>query len=321
MATMYERKSRLTPRQQGRLSKYDYVGIYWSRHTDMVIAAGGQPKEFISKMSENELFSEYARVCLHLQKIPTRNELSVAQRTLGTRTSTVGKSSDNKADFLLQFRNWLLSQNSSEYKAILDFSGWETRSVPKQSASIAPTIEPPSALHKIHPFLPAGLLDFSALARNEDATSARLFEQRCADAFRALGFDVVDLGQGKGRVPDALALARGEGYAIIIDAKAYADGFSLNATEERKLKEYAENYAEEMNRYHGIKRTYLCIISSSCNQADLEKSRKALTSLPIKGVSLWSAAEIVRIVESSIKERVSFRLNELEERFNNRFNS
>lgn len=158
------------------------------------------------------------------------------------------------------------------------------------------------------------------MSRNENEGAALSFERKCGDAFRALGFEVTVLGQGKGRVADVLALARSEGYAVIIDAKAYASGFSLNATEERKLKEYAEKYTEEMNRHHGIKRTYLCIVSSTCNHTDLEKSRKALTTLPIKGVSLWSTTEMIKVVEESIQHRSSFRLSELEERFNNRFN-
>src|SRR5207248_229411 len=91
-------------------------------------------------------------------------------------------------------------------------------------------------------FLPACLQHLDLLARgtkpSEDFTDNinTAFERRCADAFRCMGFDVQDLGQGRGRKADCLALAREEGFGIIIDA--YVLG-----TEDRKFLEYATTHS------------------------------------------------------------------------------
>ncbi|HVA45982.1 MAG TPA: hypothetical protein VNH11_06305 [Pirellulales bacterium] len=53
------------------------------------------------------------------------------------------------------------------------------------------------------PFLPARLRDLADLACgasvDDEANVPLLFEERCADAFRSLGFVVKELGQGCGR--------------------------------------------------------------------------------------------------------------------------
>jgi len=65
----------------------------------------------------------------------------------------------------------------------------------------------------IHPFLPACLQYLDVLARGDrppydagDQPISTVFERRTADAFRCLGFDISQLGQGTGRNADALAL-------------------------------------------------------------------------------------------------------------------
>lgn len=76
------------------------------------------------------------------------------------------------------------------------------------------------------PYLPATLRDLQQLACGLAVAGSTpvstLFEQRCAEAFRCLGFDVRELGQGLGRVADCLAIATAERFAVIIDAKGAA---------------------------------------------------------------------------------------------------
>lgn len=299
------------------LGRHD-IFYHWPRYSDLVVEAGGQPNDFTLKSSDLDLFNNYARVCLHFKKIPTGRELRIADRSLGTKTGPIR---DKKEEFLPRFRNWLMNEAPPEYKTILDFPGWEisSGSVLRASTNNIATA-PSSALQKIHPFLPACLLNLPALARNENPDSndkaSLVFEHRCADAFRALGFEVTDLGQGKGRSADCLAVARADGYAIIVDAKAYADGYSLK-TEDRKFKEYVERHTREMQRLH-IKRCYLCIVSSSFRSPDIEKLGAALTTSAIKGFSLWTAKYLMDVVEQSIAQRHEFSLENLEKEFGDR---
>lgn len=55
----------------------------------------------------------------------------------------------------------------------------------------------------------------------------RAFEKYIGVAFKILGYQTELLGQGKGRVPDGLALAHEESYAILWDAKVRRDGYSI----------------------------------------------------------------------------------------------
>lgn len=298
--------------------KQSELNYYWPRHSDLIIEAGGQPNTLNSKSSEDLLFNEYARVCLHLKKIPTSDELKIADRSFGSKTSPLRNR--NKKELLFEFRNWLLNESAPEYKSILDFSGWEISSGSIQRISTDNiTVVPSPVLQKVHPFLPTCLVNLTALARNENpdnndnSQTSLIFERRCADAFRAIGFEVTNLGQGKGRSADYLAISRSDGYAVIVDAKAYTDGYYLK-TEDRKFKEYVERHTEEMQRL-GIKRCYLCIISSSFRSQDITKLGAALANSAIKGFSLWTAKHLMDTVEQSIKERWQFSLKNLESKF------
>jgi hypothetical protein len=146
------------------------------------------------------------------------------------------------AQFNERFKQWL-SSAPQEFAAILNFPGWGR--VPLDRGARALEVTTPLVAAR-HPFLPVGLLSLVELASNRppqgfdsDLPPRLLFERKCAEAFRALGFQVRALGQGKGRAADCLALARPERFAVIIDAKARAEGFVLG-TEDRKLLEYAK---------------------------------------------------------------------------------
>jgi hypothetical protein len=110
-----------------------------------------------------------------------------------------------------------------------------------------------------------------------------------------------------------LALARPERYAVIIDAKARADGFELG-TEDRKLLEYAKHHSDDLRR-EGIERVYLCVVSSGFREKDTDVLRRALTGSGLHGWSLWTAEVLMEMVERSISERCGFRLADLEKTF------
>jgi hypothetical protein len=175
----------------------------------------------------------------------------------------------------------------------------------------------PLAQPAFHPFLPAGLQYLEALARGDrplfessDAAVSTLFERRVSDAFRCLGFEVTDLGQGTGRKPDALAVAARDRFAVIIDAKSRAGGYVLG-TEDRKFFEYARGQGPELQR-RGMERVYLAIVASSFNGADSDKLTAYVTDSPIRSVTMLTAKALARIVESSIRERFKFTLADFE---------
>jgi hypothetical protein len=86
-------KSRRTPGLRSFCTaaglKASEVTYYWPRHSALIEEAGAEPTEYTARLSDEVVFGDYARVCLHLRKIPTPIELRIAQRELKTRTHTV----------------------------------------------------------------------------------------------------------------------------------------------------------------------------------------------------------------------------------------
>jgi hypothetical protein len=163
-------------------------------------------------------------------------------------------------------------------------------------------------------FLPAALADLAQLAcglAGEGSTPiSTLFEQRCADAFRCLGFEVCRLGQGCGRVADCLAIAPADRFAVVIDAKVRRRGYTLG-TDDRQFCEYATRHARELAQA-GIERVYFAVVGHGFRQADLDKLAGFMTGAPIRSVAFIEAEALMRLVNDSIARRREFRLADVD---------
>ncbi|MGH7193594.1 MAG: hypothetical protein ACREJM_08695, partial [Candidatus Saccharimonadales bacterium] len=138
-----------------------------------------------------------------------------------------------------------------------------------------------------------------------------VFEQRCAEAFRCLGFDVRQLGQGCGRVADCLAVATSERFAVIIDAKVRRKGYTLG-TDDRQFCEYATRHSRELAQ-SGIERVYFAVVGHGFRQTDLGKLAGFMTGTPIRSVVFLEAQALMRLVDESIRLRREFRLSEIDQ--------
>lgn len=292
-----------------KASEFDY---YWPRYSALVKDAGAQPNVLQSRLPDELVFQEFARVCQHLAKIPTNAELRIEQRKLGTKTHTAYKRFGNIGEFHTRFYGWL--QNApAELKVILEFTGWSLPTEGKKGDTSAPSRPYPG----LRAFLPATLQYLDVLARGErppfessELVVSTAFERRTADAFRCLGFEICSLGQGTGRQPDVLALARRERFAVVIDAKVRSGGYVLG-TEDRKFLEYARNQGTEL-RHQGFENIYFVVVGSSFKEGDLKKLTEYLSGSPIRSVDLVAASALMRLVEESIRDRSRFSLSDLE---------
>lgn len=288
------------------------INYYWPRPGALIEDAGFQPGEWQGKLSDDVVFQDFARVCLHVGKIPSHNELRIAQRELGTKTTTAYTRFGNNSEFHSRFSQWLQT-SSPELKPILQFAGWNIPTPPVVTAPTSPTNT--AMFPGIRPFLPASLQYLDVLARAErppfessDLAVATLFERRTADAFRCMGFEISTLGQGTGRKPDALALASRERFAIIIDAKTRSNGYVLG-TEDRKFLKYARAQGAELKR-QGFDNLYFVVVAPSFKESDLKKLTEYLSDSPIRSVDLITASALMRLVEESIRERSRFSLSD-----------
>ncbi len=186
--------------------KLSEVNYHWPKFGKLVEEVGGKTNEFVARLPDDFVFREYARVCLHLGKIPTEKELRIAQRELKTRTHSIRTREGSIWAFRGKFRSWL-SSGPDEFKVILNFDGWGNR---PPRAAIETKAEKDVPQPQLHPFLPGCLQYLEGLARGEmppfessDLSTSTLFERRVSDAFRCLGFEMTQLGQGTGRNTDS----------------------------------------------------------------------------------------------------------------------
>lgn len=87
------------------------------------------------------------------------------------------------------------------------------------------------------------------------------FEKLVGEAFKYLNFEVEQLGQGTGREPDAIIKFPEEHIAFIVDAKAYASGYTLG-TDDRAIKEYISYYCPKLKQ-GGFNKIGFIIVSNS----------------------------------------------------------
>ena len=200
--------------------KESEVSYYWPTRSALAKKAGATANKFDNRLPDETVFRKYARICLHLGKIPTRGELLIAQRELGAKTSTVKKSRRRegvRCPFSTMASNYRAGTTTDP-----DYDWWRLANRDHQSRPSRGTTPAPG----FHPFLPQCLQYLDVLARGEqvpfetsDLSLSTLFERRTADAFRCLGFEISPFGQGTGRKPDFVALAPRDRFAVIVDAE------------------------------------------------------------------------------------------------------
>jgi hypothetical protein len=293
--------------------KKSEIAYYWPKLAALASEAGFSPNSLATAIPEGQLLDAYSRICLHLKKIPASNELRLAIRELDSFSLTAFTGPYGSVHALQnRLKEWIEGERP-EFREILNYAGWsQTR---RGSNTGSPSVQVPS---EHTPFLPAVLQGLDRLSRGErsaphsDESISAAFERRCADAFRCLGFEVMDLGQGRGRKADSLALARRESFGVIIDAKVRQNGYILG-TEDRKFLEYSSIHTRELHR-DGISNVYFVVISSGFRESDLAQLSNYLAQSPIRSVDFITAKTLMKIVADSIERRHQFRLRDFEEK-------
>jgi len=180
------------------ISRKDVRHHFWiGGYTELAEAAGLQPNTLTQRFDDDLVFDDYAKICLHIGRIPSETQVRGATRELRTKTSTVySRFAGGVAEFQERFRQWLETR-SPQLQEIGDFDGWHAPKSPNGAGNSLPTgrAEP-----WLHPFLPASLQFLDVLARGDrppfdpsEQPVATIFERRTADAFRCLGFEISQL--------------------------------------------------------------------------------------------------------------------------------
>ena len=178
----------------------------------------------------------------------------------------------------------------------------------RAQTAVSTIIIPPSGMEWVPPIIQ----DLNDVAYNKETawTQAKnvrpekAFETKLRYAFTILGYETTELGQGTGRQPDGVAKSRGvmDGdYAIVYDAKARQDSFSLG-TGDREIFEYIQKKKEELRRQR-INKCYFVVVSSDFSDpnamASAIRDTFRRTQVP---VSLLKASDLLFIIGAKLQD-------------------
>lgn len=148
----------------------------------------------------------------------------------------------------------------------------------------------------------SNLVELGEDHENTSSKKGHLFEKKVAQAFNQLDFDVVELGQGRGRNPDAILKFRKENIAFIVDAKAYSKGYDLGI-DDRAIREYINVHCPKLQD-DGFKKIGFIIVSNSF-KSDFETFINDVTwNTPIKRFILITTNALLHLVAYKAKDKL-----------------
>jgi hypothetical protein len=142
--------------------------------------------------------------------------------------------------------------------------------------------------------------DLAKAAQRSGTTLERAFEKHIDAAFTILGFEAKLLGQGHGRVPDGLAEAIDDGYALLWDAKIRANGYSMG-TDDRTIREYITSQSREIKRRRALRNLYYLIISDSFVDDFDDTIRSIKMETDVNEVVLVEAPALTEMVDVKLR--------------------
>jgi hypothetical protein len=140
-----------------------------------------------------------------------------------------------------------------------------------------------------------------ALAKASGTSMAKAFEKSIHAAFTILGYDTKLLGQGKGRVPDGLAVEPDSSYAILWDAKARETGYNMG-TDDRAIREYVHTQSPDLKRYRSLRNLCYVVVSSHFMDDFDDVIRSIKMETDVNEVCFLEAMALVAIVEAKLRD-------------------
>lgn len=169
--------------------------------------------------------------------------------------------------------------------------------------------QPVSALTQasfdIYDYVPRITANLIALGKEtEDSSSGKgsKYEKAVCEVFKQLGFVIESLGQGKGREPDLIAIHKEDNVAFIIDAKAYANGYMMGASDERAIREYINHYCPKLKK-EGIQRIGFIIVSNGFKSSFDSFVNDITWRTDIKRFILLSSDALLHLLAYRIKDQ------------------
>ncbi len=139
-----------------------------------------------------------------------------------------------------------------------------------------------------------------AAAKKSGTNLDRAFE-KCVDAaFTILGYETKLLGQGQGRVPDGIALAQDDSYAMLWDGKTRSGSYMIG-TDNRTISEYITTQSRELKRRRSYRNIYYVLVSHCFGDDFDDLIRTIKMETDVNEVVLLEAEALVAMVDKKIR--------------------
>lgn len=126
------------------------------------------------------------------------------------------------------------------------------------------------------------------------------FERGVANAFRCLGFEVEELGQGTQRNPDGLVLRRSQYYALLYDAKAREREDFKVGTHDRAFAEYLSRHRPRLEK-EGMKQLTFVVVGSRFSPSTVPEGLRFVGRQQLKAMVFLEADALVAMVGLHLK--------------------
>jgi hypothetical protein len=147
----------------------------------------------------------------------------------------------------------------------------------------------------------AKLIELGKSSEKSASTKGSEFEKLVAEIFKQLDFEVELLGQGTGRNPDVILKCREENTAFLVDAKAYAAGYSLGI-DDRAIKEYINYFCPKLQK-EGYKKIGFIIVSNSFKSNFEEFINEITWNTDIKRFLLLTSEALLYLLAYKTKDK------------------
>jgi hypothetical protein len=138
------------------------------------------------------------------------------------------------------------------------------------------------------------------------------FDHRCSQAFQALGFEIKQGPHGPSWRIRVTAVTPHGTYGVILNPQTRRGDYVLPVDDDPELYDQISAQAAHLT-FAGIPKAYLACIGPSFRETGLAGLVRYFASSGFSGITLFSAAALMRTVEASIRDRATFTLAKFEE--------
>jgi hypothetical protein len=278
--------------KEAHISSY-YIGKLFGENAfaKIMSTAGFQPRQTVKdipKISIEKFWDSYAEMLRKCKHVPSTAEWD-NNHFRPVHSSFRAKLNCKFSEIPILFKKF--TKDKPEYADVLCY-------LPNPQENETTSFPVLTQKDEFYPFVPPILQNF------EEIENSTLFEEKVSVCFQLLGFKNNHLGQGQGQNPDGIASRPKDGYAIIYDAKAHLDGYSIVSSDRRAAEQYIEDHRGKLEKT-GSKTLFFAFVARSFN-SDCKKAIQGIREKTNVTAVLITASALLYLVVTHIQNPYDF---------------